>query len=95
MIRRTLRWTLEAPVSRSLFFASILIPGFGYVWHKQFVSFAFVFATVLVTYGVYGILLGSVSTIMRSHSAWHILAVVGVAVHGFAAVHSARGGGLR
>jgi predicted membrane channel-forming protein YqfA (hemolysin III family) len=79
------------PVSRSLFFSSILVPGFAYLWRRQVAAFAWVFVTVLVTYGVYAILLDSVSSLARSHAAWHVLAVLGLAIHLTAAVHGARG----
>ena len=77
-------------MSRSLFFSSILVPGFAYLWHRQLAAFAYVFVTVLVTYGVYAILLDSVSSLGRSHAAWHVLAVLGLAIHVTAAVHGAR-----
>lgn len=76
-------------MSGGLFFASILVPGFGYLRQGRPGAFAYVFATVVLTYGLYAILLGSVSTLTRSYSAWHIMAVLGAALHIATALHGA------
>ncbi len=76
-------------MSRPLFVLSLVIPGFGYLLAKRLSAFAYVFATVVVTFGVYWILIDSVSSLSRTHAAWHVMAVLGLILHVTAAAHGA------